>query len=56
MHKNSYNPKTLNGNWQEERATESFEKFNFTSNSYLKNPSHNKYISMSKVIGNNDNY
>ena len=56
MHKNSFNPKTLNGNWYEERATDKFEKFNFTSNSYLKNPSHNKYIPMSKSIGKNEGY
>ncbi len=56
MHKNSFNPKTLNGNWYEERCTEEFEQFNFTTNSYLKNPSHNKYIPMSKSIGNNEGY
>lgn len=56
MHKNSFNPKTLNANWYEERCTEDFEKFNFTTNAYLKNPSHNKYIPMSKSIGNNDVY
>ena len=56
MHKNSFNPKTLNGNWYEERCTNNFEKFNFTANTYLKNPSHSKYIPMSKSIGRGEGY
>ena len=44
MHKNHFNPKTLCGNWYEERATEDFEKFNSTTNTYLKNPC--KYFSL----------
>ena len=66
MHKNHYNPKVLNGNWQEERATTHFEEYNHTTNTYLKNPCNhyysanliycciafNKYVPMSKTFGN----
>ena len=39
MHKNNYNPKTLNGNWHENRYTEEYDKLNDeTSNTYLQNP------------------
>ena len=53
MHKNVYTAKTLIGNWQEERSTENFENFNEVTNTYLPNPSYNKYIPISKHIGNN---
>ena len=39
MHKNNFNPKTLNGNWHENRYTEEYDKLNdATSNTYLQNP------------------
>ena len=38
MHKNSYNPKSLNGNWYENRQTSDFEAQNNGSNTYLSNP------------------
>ena len=38
MHKNSYKPKTLCGNWYEDRQTNDYERANQTSNTYLKNP------------------
>lgn len=57
MHKNSYNPKTLNGNWFENRFTEDFDKKNDeSSNTYLANPSYNKYIATSRAIGNAEPY
>ena len=53
MHKNSYNPKTLNGNWHENRYTEEYNILsNETSNTYMPNPSHNKYVSESHSVGN----
>ena len=57
MHKNIYNPKTLNGNWFENRFTDDFDKKNDeTSNTYLANPSFNKYVPTSRAIGNSDSY
>ena len=56
MHKNSYAAKTLIGNWQEERCTEDFEKFNQAYNSHLPNPSYSKFIPISKDIGNKKEY
>jgi len=57
MHKNSYNPKTLNGNWFENRFTEDFDKKNDeSSNTYLANPSYNKYIATSRAVGNAEPY
>ena len=57
MHKNIYNPKTLNGNWFENRFTDEFEKQNNeSSNTYLPNPSFNKYVTTSKAIGNSEGY
>ena len=57
MHKNIYNPKTLNGNWFENRFTDDFDKKNDeTSNTYLANPSFNKYVTTSKAIGNAEPY
>ena len=39
MHKNNFNPKTLNGNWHENRYTEEYDaQDNQTSNTYLQNP------------------
>jgi hypothetical protein len=53
MHKNAYNPKVLNGNWCENRFTDNFDQLaNETSNTYLANPSHNKYVPTSKDVGN----
>lgn len=57
MHKNSYDPKTLNGNWFENRFTTEYDKKNDESaNTYLANPSFNKYVSTSRAIGNAENY
>lgn len=56
MHKNIYNAKTLISNWQEERSTDNFEDFNEATNCYLPNPSYNKYIPISKDIGNKKDY
>ena len=57
MHKNSYNAKTLNGNWHENRYTEDFDRqHNATSNTYLQNPSYNKYLPISKDVGNKHAY
>ena len=53
MHKNSYNPKVLNGNWFENRMTDEYDRLaNQTSNTHLPNPSFDKYVSTSKAIGN----
>ena len=53
MHKNSYNPKVLNGNWCEERFTDAFDrKHDNSSNTFLSNPSYSKYVPTSKAIGN----
>ena len=39
MHKNSFNPKSLNGNWHEERFTEEYNgQHNASSNTFLQNP------------------
>tara|TARA_B110001450_G_scaffold95904_1_gene90986 strand:- start:2052 stop:2222 length:171 start_codon:yes stop_codon:yes gene_type:complete len=56
MHKNTYTAKSLIGNWQEERSTEEFEKTNEQANSHLANPSYNKYVPISKDIGNVKDY
>jgi len=55
MHKNAYSAKSLIGNWQEERSTEQYEDTNF-SNTFLANPSYNKYVPISKDIGNIKSY
>ena len=57
MHKNNFAPKTLIGNWQENRFTEDFSaNADSTSNTYLQNPSYNKYVSTSKDVGNSKQY
>ena len=56
MHKNAYGAKTLIGNWAEERSTEEFGKLNEGTNSHLANPSYNKYVPISKDIGNKKDY
>ena len=56
MHKNTYHAKTLIGNWEEERSTSEFNGDNVTANSDLPNPSYNKYVPISKDIGNNREY
>lgn len=56
MHKNNYNARTLIGNWQEERSTEAFEERVEIAKSYLPNPSYNKFIPISKDIGNKLDY
>jgi len=39
MHKNTYDAKTLNGNWLENRQTAEYDSVNdATSNTYLPNP------------------
>ena len=39
MHKNSYNPKSLIGNWHENRYTDEYDaQSDATSNTYLQNP------------------
>ena len=39
MHKNNYNPKTLNGNWHENRFTEEYNgEHDSSSNTYIQNP------------------
>ena len=39
MHKNSYNAKSLIGNWHENRYTEDYNRqHNATSNTFLQNP------------------
>lgn len=39
MHKNAFQPKTLIGNWHENRFTDEYsEADNKTSNTYIKNP------------------
>ena len=39
MHKNSFNPKSLIGNWHENRYTDEYDgQHNATSNTYLQNP------------------
>ena len=56
MHKNTYTAKTLIGNWQEERSTDKFEDDNEIANSFLPNPCYNKYVPISKDVGNNKDY
>lgn len=56
MHKNTYHAKTLIGNWQEERSTEKYNESNKNYNSDLPNPSYNKYVPISKDIGNTKEY
>lgn len=56
MHKNNYNPRTLIGNWNESRSTENFEESNEIAKSYLANPNYNKFIPISKDIGNKKDY
>ena len=56
MHKNTYTAKCKIGNWQEERSTEDFELSNAATNSHLPNPSYNKYVPISKDIGNTKEY
>jgi hypothetical protein len=56
MHKNVYTAKTLIGNWQEERSTKRFEDVNETVNCHLPNPSYNKFVPISKDIGNSPEY
>ena len=57
MHKNSYNPKVLNGNWFENRFTDSYDELaNRSSNTHLPNPSFDKYVSTAKAIGNKPAY
>ena len=56
MHKNTYTAKTLIGNWQEERSTEKFEDFNEVTNTYLPNPCYNKFLPISKEVGNKKDY
>jgi hypothetical protein len=52
MHKNAYTCKTLNGNWNEDRYTDKYDIVNNqTTNTYLANPSYNKYVPTSKAIG-----
>ena len=39
MHKNAFHPKTLIGNWHEERHTDKFdEDLNASSNTHMQNP------------------
>ena len=53
MHKNIYNAKVLNGNWFENRFTDEYDRLaDQTSNTYLPNPSYNKYVTTSTAIGN----
>ena len=52
MHKNVYTAKTLIGNWQEERSTEDFENINELNNTFLPHPSYNKFLPISKEVGN----
>ena len=53
MHKNAYNPKVLNGNWFENRFTNDYDDLaNQSSNTYLPNPSFDKYVATAKAIGN----
>ena len=69
MHKNAYTAKSLIGNWHENRHTEAYDELaNGSSNTYLKNPckllchlmlmvlAHNKYVPISRSIGNNQEY
>lgn len=57
MHKNAYNPKSLNGNWFEDRHTDHFDaKHDSSSNTHLQNPSYNKYVTTSKAVGNQKEY
>jgi len=56
MHKNVYTAKTLIGNWQEDRATEAFENKNEIANCYLPNPNYNKFLPISRDIGNKKEY
>ena len=57
MHKNSYIPKVLNGNWFENRFTDKYDlDTNESSNTHLPNPSFSKYVPTSKAIGNQESY
>jgi hypothetical protein len=56
MHKNVYTAKTLIGNWQEERSTEKFEDLAEGTNTFLPNPCYNKFLPISKEVGNKKDY
>lgn len=57
MHKNAYTAKSLIGNWHENRHTDNYDELsNNTSNTYLKNASHSKYVPISTAIGNDAEY
>ena len=51
MHKNSFNPKTLSGNWQEDRFTATYnDQHNASSNTYLQNPCKSAIITISQTF------
>ena len=56
MHNNVYTAKTLIGNWQETRSTNEFEESVEVAKSFLPHPCYNKYIPISKDIGNKKEY
>ena len=56
MHKNSYGPKTLVGNWQEERSSDSYKKYHDLSAPHLAAPNFSKFVPISKDIGNKRDY
>ena len=56
MHKNSYGPKTLNGNWQEERSSPEYARIHDLTAPHLPNPNYSKFVPISKDVGNNRNY
>ena len=56
MHKNSYGPKTLNGNWLEERSSQAYAEKHEVDASHLAGPNYSKFIPISKDVGNKKEY
>lgn len=56
MHKNAFGAKTLIGNWQEERSTEGYREKDQLTSTFLPNPSYNKFVPISKDVGNDREY
>ena len=56
MHKNAFGAKTLIGNWQEERSTDCYRESDQMTSTHLANPSYNKFVPISKDVGNDKEY
>ena len=56
MHKNQYGPKTLNGNWLEERSSASYGALHEATSAHLAGPNYSKFVPISKDVGNKKDY